>query len=59
MLNEEDVILMGLAEAASPNKKKALKRKRGKWENFPYAAFFNCFLEYSLLLILYKQGKDL
>jgi hypothetical protein len=39
MLNEEDVILMGLAVAASPNKKKTLKRKSGKSENFPYAAF--------------------
>jgi hypothetical protein len=59
MLNEEDVILIGLAAAASPNKKETLKRKRGKWENFPYAAFFNCLLEYSLLLILYKHGHDL
>jgi hypothetical protein len=30
MLNEEDVILTGLAAAALPNKKKTLKRKRGK-----------------------------
>jgi hypothetical protein len=58
MLNEEDVVLIGLAVAALSNKKKTLKRKRGKWENFPYAAFFNCLLEYSLLLILYKHGKD-
>jgi hypothetical protein len=31
------VILIGLAAAALPDKKKTLKRKRGKWENFPYA----------------------
>jgi hypothetical protein len=30
MLNEEDVILIGLAVAALP-RKKTLKRKRGKW----------------------------
>jgi hypothetical protein len=30
MLNEEDVILIGLAVAALHNKKKPLKRKRGK-----------------------------
>jgi hypothetical protein len=59
MLNEEDVILTGLAVAALHNKKKTLKRKRGKWENFPYAEFFSCLLEYSLLLILYKHEKDL
>jgi hypothetical protein len=58
MLNEEDVILIRLAAAALPNKKKTLKRKRGKWEKCPYA-FCNCLLEYSLLLILYKHGKDL
>jgi hypothetical protein len=39
MLNEEDVILIGLAIAAFPNKKKTPKRKREKRENFPYAAF--------------------
>jgi hypothetical protein len=57
MLNEEDVILIGLEVVALPNKKETLKRKRGKWEKFPYAAFLNDLLEYSLLLILY--GKDL
>jgi hypothetical protein len=35
MLNEEDVILIGLAVAALRNKKKTLKRRSGKWENFP------------------------
>jgi hypothetical protein len=40
MLNEEDVILIGFALAALPNKRKTLKRKRGKCEHFPYAAFF-------------------
>jgi hypothetical protein len=59
MLNDEDVILIGLAVAALPNKKKTLKRKRRKWENFPYAEFCNCLLEYFLHLILYKHGKDL
>jgi hypothetical protein len=39
MLNEEDVIFIGLAVAALPNKKKTLKRKGRKCENFPYAAF--------------------
>jgi hypothetical protein len=43
MLNEEDAILIGLAVAALPNKKKTLKLKRGKWENFPYAAFLIAF----------------
>jgi hypothetical protein len=43
MLNEEDVILIGLGVAALPNIKKTLKRKRGKWQNFPYAAFVTAF----------------
>jgi hypothetical protein len=47
MLNEEDVILIVLAVAALPNKKKTLKQKRRKREKFPYATFFNYLLEYS------------
>jgi hypothetical protein len=39
ILNEKDVILIGLSVAPLPNKKKTLKRKRGKWKKFPYAAF--------------------
>jgi hypothetical protein len=38
MLTEEDVILIGLAVAALPNKKKT--RKRGKRENFSSCSIF-------------------